>query len=85
MFGLQAAVEAAVGVPAASQRLVAMDERRAVVMTLEADDAEIRRTFGFRSGEDVVLEVRPHARCPTMADCYLTRLAPFVDTGAEGG
>ena len=85
MFGLQAAVEAAVGVPAASQRLVAMDERRAVVMTLEADDAEIRRTFGFRSGEDVVLEVRPHARCPTMADVTLRGSPPLFGTGVEGG
>lgn len=50
-------MEAATGVPAASQRLVTMDERRAAVMTLAADDEEIRRTFGFRSGEDVVLEV----------------------------
>lgn len=55
---LKAAVERATGVSQDKQRLIVRDERRAVVVTLSADDVELRREFNFRSGEDVVLEVR---------------------------
>jgi len=54
---LRDAVSAATGVPRDQARLVAIDEQRAVVVTLEDDATELRSKFGFRSGEDVVLEV----------------------------